>query len=128
MMPGPAKKSDQPTREPECERPFSGLLAMRHPADAATRTDHRIGEVLRAFWKRYFACSPAIWTINRFWRLRWQQELKVRMELGPPKETHIPKTLLRYDLYVAGFIFVRNPYDLTIQAQSHEAGPIEEER
>jgi hypothetical protein len=50
------------------------------------------------------------------------------MEFGPSKETHTPQALLPYDLYVAGLFVIRNPYDLTIQAKSHEAGPIEKER
>jgi hypothetical protein len=107
---------------------FSNRLALRKPADATTGTGNRIGEVLRAFWEPHFTSPTAIWAANRIWWPYWHQELKIWMEFGPSKETHSPQTLLLYDLYVAGFIIVWNPYDLTIQAQSHEVVPIEKER
>jgi hypothetical protein len=44
------------------------------------------------------------------------------------EKTEISRNLVSYDFYLAGFIIVRNPYDLSIPAQSREAGPIEAER
>jgi hypothetical protein len=87
---------------------------MRQPADAITVTEHSICEVLRTFWETHFASSPAVWAVSCVGRPRRQQELKVWVEFGPSKETHIPQTLLRNELHIAGFIIVGNPYDLTI--------------
>ena len=50
------------------------------------------------------------------------------MQLGPSEKTEIPQPLLPNDLNVSGLVIVGNPDDLTIQSQSHECGPIEQER
>lgn len=116
MIPGLQEKSDQPTRELESEQPFSRLFAVRQPADAATRTDNRIGEVLRAFWEGHFAGPLATRADNCIWRPWWQQELKVWMEPCSLKKTEVSHMLLPNNINIAGFIIVRNQYDLTIQA------------
>ena len=54
--------------------------------------------------------------------------MKIGMQGYSPEKTKIPHPLFPNDLNFSGFVIVGYPDDLTIQSQSHECGPIEQER
>ncbi len=56
---------------------ISPFLAGWQPADAATPTEYRFGEVLPAFREGETARPLAIWARDRIRRLYWQKELKL---------------------------------------------------